>query len=545
MKNMNFRTKMILLLILTLLIIATVGIFNLSRMTIFYKNSKHMYDHQKQEVDVANQIMSPFINLIEIPLLRAQNTRLSPDEISRVRLSIATLKNKMAGLAQARNGNLIQNLESDVNNSLSLAEQILNLQGKIKPVNKTETEQDYVAFLDGIKKMNQNMQYFLIGNLNAGEGIISLLTISYNRAIKGNYLVIVGGMLLELILAALLIIDITKKFKIAIYSLHKLSKGDLNLKISEAANDEMGMIVKKVETLRSQMAITMTQVYTMVDNLTIASRDLSASSQSISQGASQQASSTEEVSSSIEQMAANIHQNTENAKVTEKISLKLAENTNEMVSSATNSQQKIKEIAKKIGIINEIAFQTNILALNAAVEAARAGEHGKGFGVVAVEVGKLADRSKLAATEIDELAHSSVEVIEKAGNLMQDIAPEINSTSKMIQNITIASEEQQLGAEQISEAIQQLNEVTQQNAAASEEIATSAEELSSQSEALLDALSFFKLDIQSEKRKNSTHVETYKKKLPQAGRQQYAQATKGVHIDLGKSDALDDEFERF
>jgi uncharacterized phage infection (PIP) family protein YhgE len=150
-------------------------------------------------------------------------------------------------------------------------------------------------------------------------------------------------------------------------------------------------------------------------------------------------------------------------------------------------------IAEKITIINDIAYQTNILALNAAVEAARAGEHGKGFAVVAAEVRNLAERCKIAAGEIDELSKNGVEISQNAGKRLDGTLPEIQTTSKLVQEIVASCMEQNAGVNQVNTAIQQLNQVTQRNAAISEELATSAEELASQAEQLKGAISYFKL----------------------------------------------------
>jgi methyl-accepting chemotaxis protein len=234
-----------------------------------------------------------------------------------------------------------------------------------------------------------------------------------------------------------------------------------------------------------------------------ASDELRAASQQIAEGASEQASAIEQISASIQEMTGNIQQNLLNAQQAEQISTKAAGEVSSLETAAYDTVKTIKQIADKISAIGAISFQTHILALNAAIEAARAGSHGKGFGVVASEVGKLAERSKVASEEIDNLARASLKVSEASGSLLKAVAPSIVSTSYYVQEITAANNEQSIGADQINDGVQQLNQVTQQNAAASQQLSSHAEELAAQASDLLKAVEYFYL----KKEKNSLSLQ--------------------------------------
>jgi methyl-accepting chemotaxis protein-1 (serine sensor receptor) len=272
-----------------------------------------------------------------------------------------------------------------------------------------------------------------------------------------------------------------------------LAQGDLTQTIDKDYAGTFGALKVASNETVEKLSNIVTDVINATDALSNASEQVSATSQSLSQAASEQAASVEETSASIEQMAAGINQNAENAKITDGIAGKASKEAIEGGEAVKQTVSAMKAIASKIGIIDDIAYQTNMLALNAAIEAARAGEHGKGFAVVAAEVRKLAERSQIAAKEIGDLASGSVKTAERAGDLIDEIVPGIGRTSDLVQEIAAASQEQSAGVGQINTAMNQMNQITQQNASSSEELAATAEEMTSQAEQLLELIGFFDL----------------------------------------------------
>jgi methyl-accepting chemotaxis protein len=333
--------------------------------------------------------------------------------------------------------------------------------------------------------------------------------------------------------------------------LKSLSEGNTEINLVETnSQDEFGLLNNSLSKLISTLKKFLEDVNKNVQNLVSTSLQLSSTSQQLSQGANEQASSIEEVSATMEEISANVQQNSENSKQTEKVADEANKGMKDVAERSKKTVEANRTIAEKITIINDIAFQTNILALNAAVEAARAGEHGKGFAVVASEVRKLAERSKVAADEIVNLALTSLELAKGAGEVMTETIPKIEKTTKLVQEISNASFEQNNGVGQVTHAIEQLNNITQQNASSSEGVAASANELALQAEQLKEILSFFKMKqekksdyiIPSSKKKYETPTKA--KEEPLLGEKKLP-STKGFNIVLKENEQSDDEFERF
>lgn len=283
---------------------------------------------------------------------------------------------------------------------------------------------------------------------------------------------------------------------------NEIARGNLTVEAKRISDkDKLGIAF---ETMVERLRQIVTEALTAAQNVSAGSQELSASAEQLSQGATEQASSAEEASSSMEEMASNVKQNADNANQTEQIAAQSAKDAEASGAAVGRAVQAMQTIAEKITIVQEIARQTDLLALNAAVEAARAGEHGKGFAVVASEVRKLAERSQAAAAEIGTLSTETVKVAQEAGGMLSKLVPDIKKTADLVQEITAACREQDVGSSQINQAIQQLDKVGQQNASASEQVSSTSEELASQAEQLQATISFFRIEQAAQREKAMT-----------------------------------------
>lgn len=358
-----------------------------------------------------------------------------------------------------------------------LASQIMLSEG-------TKAYQDGAAILDRIRERESDE----IDTLNKQSDADA--TSRRNTAI----VLMIAAYVLGAAAAAMVIVSLSRGLKLAGSFAARVASGDLRETATIRTNDEVGELLGIINNMILKLREIALDVSTAARNVASGSAQMAATSEQLSQGATEQASSTEEASAAVEQMAANIKQSAENANTTERIATKSAQDARDSGRAVAEAVTAMQTIADRIMIVQEIARQTDLLALNAAVEAARAGEHGRGFAVVAAEVRKLAERSQTAAAEISAMSVATVRSAAGAGEMLVGLVPDIERTSALVTEITVASRELATGSSQINLAIQQLDKVTQGNTSAAEELASSASELASQAEQLAENMSFFVLD---------------------------------------------------
>lgn len=314
------------------------------------------------------------------------------------------------------------------------------------------------------------------------------------KAVSFTILVIAISFILGIAIAWIITRKITKPLEEGVKFANSIANGDLTQDLHVDQKDEIGQLAKALKAMRNKLKEVANMVTAGSNGIRTATNEVNTSSQQLSNGANEQAAAVEEVSSTIDEITTNVQQSSENSRLAAEITQKAETNIQEVANLSKETVEANMVIAEKINVINKIAVQTNILALNASVEAARAGEHGRGFSVVASEVRKLAENSKKAADEIINITKLGLQKSELAGQKLQEVLPEIETSSKLSQEISASNAELSSGISQVNNAIQQLNSIAQISASSSEELASNAEEMSSQAEILNQTVAFFKVE---------------------------------------------------
>ncbi|TFW11554.1 HAMP domain-containing protein, partial [Massilia arenosa] len=366
------------------------------------------------------------------------------------------------------------------------------LAGKIDPLNTQS-----LAALNKLVELEQASAKALLAESDADDKRLMLILLCIGLA----------AVALGAVSSVIITKSITQPLQGAVEVAKKVAEGELTSVIHVEGKDETSELLDAFKHMHDSLARTVADVRTGTETISVASEEIARGNADLSARTESQASSLGETSGSMETLTSTVKQNADNARQANQLAVSassVAEKGGMVVSQVVDTMGSIKESSRKIvdiiGVIDGIAFQTNILALNAAVEAARAGEQGRGFAVVASEVRNLAQRSASAAKEIKELISDSVEkvdnggkLVDEAGQTMELIVTSIRQVADIMGEITAATAEQSSGIEGVNTAITQMDEMTQQNAALVEEAAAAAESMKDQAQKLTAAVSIFKL----------------------------------------------------
>jgi methyl-accepting chemotaxis protein-1 (serine sensor receptor) len=316
------------------------------------------------------------------------------------------------------------------------------------------------------------------------------------------------GILLGVVIGHWLITRISEPLNYAVEIAQNVAGGDLRQQIHVESSNETGQLLQALKEMNDGLIKTVSEVRFGTDTIATASQEIASGNLDLSSRTEEQSSSLEETASAMEELTSTVQQNADNAKQANVLVIQASDYATkggQVVSQVVDTMGSIKESSRKIvdiiGVIDGIAFQTNILALNATVEAARAGEQGRGFAVVASEVRSLAQRSASAAKEIKELIGDSVDKVDAGGRLVDEagvtmghIVTSVKQVADIMSEIAAASSEQSDGIAQVNQAVMQMDTTTQQNAALVEEAAAAAASMQEQAANLAETVSIFKLE---------------------------------------------------
>ncbi|WP_296597045.1 methyl-accepting chemotaxis protein [Phenylobacterium sp.] len=557
---MRFTIKLKLIAAFSVLLALMLGVAGFGVVQVNKMGDQH---DRMIEGPVARLDRARVLNTSLLQILRAEKNLVLTEDLAQSRAEIAKIEAqkkifadtlaKALETATPEGRPKWEALEDEWNKFLPLDAEIQRLGGENKNA-------EAIALMLGPQRVVNNTIF------KASDGLVDLNTRQlkaageeYDAAASASRALFMGITAVALVLAAAsaiwLSITISRGLARAGAAVQTVAEGDLTNTVEITTRDEIGDLLAHVNTMIERLRTVVGDAISASEQVAAGSQELSSAADQVSQGATEQAASAEEASASMEEMASNIKQNADNASQTEQIARQSAKDAEASGVAVSRAVEAMQTIAEKIGIVQEIARQTDLLALNAAVEAARAGEHGKGFAVVASEVRKLAERSQTAAAEISAVSGETVKAAQSAGEMLTKLVPDIRRTSELVSEISAACREQDIGAAQINEAIQQLDKVTQMNSAASEEMSSTSEELAAQAEELQASIAYFRIEGGSARRpapvarRPAPAPAARPAPAKAAGRTVHAQqaAAKGFALDLaqGGPDDQDQAFREY
>jgi methyl-accepting chemotaxis protein len=494
--KLKLNSKLLLIAISVLIIFLITGIFSIVQLNRLSELTSNMYRHP---LTVSNAVLRVDKNIkaVNITLLNSivnhsgNETTVNINELTEaIDSDIKLINERFLGDKE-----MLIVVEKSLNSWNPQLDQLLTQLSEFAP------DSAILVLLNGTYKQELNELTMAISNLN--DFAQSKATFFRDNAlvIQSNsrnalILTLVVSALFSFILTLIISRSIKKQLgedpqEVARIA-NEIALGNLAVKFHDGS--KLIGIYASMFDMAEKLKVLIKSILDSAQEIRTTGEEIKMSMKKLSDGMSSQAASSEEISVSMEEMAAAIAQNSDNAQKTEKISINTSEGMGTMLKASGESLSAIRQIAEKISVINEIAGQTNLLALNAAVEAARAGEHGKGFAVVAGEVRKLAEQTKEAADEINELSESSVKLTETSEQRINELNPEIEKTTTLVKEINHSSNEQNSSASQINESIASLSHITQESSASSAQVTDIADQLAERSDVLVNLISKFKIE---------------------------------------------------
>ncbi|MDM0021326.1 methyl-accepting chemotaxis protein [Variovorax saccharolyticus] len=534
--NLRIATKLLISFVVVLALTALVGIFSVMQLS----------KVNQMSTDITTNWMPATRSLLDMKGLMARYRSMELQHI------LSSTEADMAGyeksMAEAWTG--LQKNRADYEKLISEPEEKAVFPDFVKALGQYAVEHDKVIALSRAQKNEEAIAQVrgesLRLNLELSKMLDKLAAVNEAGATKADEEgdrvfkdarlwiigILLGSVALGLALALWIARIVAKPLAEAVKVAQSVASGDLTSRVEARTTDETGQLMLALKEMNSSLVKIVGEVRTGTDTIATASSQIASGNQDLSSRTEEQASSLEETAASMEELTSTVKQNADNARQANQLAVSASEVAvkggsvvSQVVGTMTAINTSSKKIVDIIGVIDGIAFQTNILALNAAVEAARAGEQGRGFAVVASEVRSLAQRSAAAAKEIKTLIGDSVEKVEEgskqvaeAGKTMEEIVDSVKRVTDIMGEITAASQEQTSGIEQINQAITQMDQVTQQNAALVEEAAAAAGSLQEQATSLVQAVSVFKMASDGEAARVIAQAKS-KAQAPRAPRQ--------------------------
>ncbi|OGU13107.1 MAG: hypothetical protein A2076_07470 [Geobacteraceae bacterium GWC2_53_11] len=510
--DMKIGTKLISGFILIALIAGVIGFIGIRGITGITTETANLFNKQLVPITNLQQISTAF-QQVRVTIRDLINAK-SPDEMSRLQQRIKEKSEIITKNVEAFEKGIVSEEEKKLNATFGETRKVYRpLLDQIARLAIAGRMAEAAVIMSGDALKAAQAEQDAIDKLVEYKTKMASAADERARSVSKSAVIltsgfIVVGVILALGLGVFITRAITNPLREAVSVAQLVASGDLTCKVVVTSKDETGQLLQALKVMGESLVKIVSEVRSGSDSIATATQQITAGNGDLSQRTEEQAAALEETASSMEELTSTVKQNADNAQQANQlamtasgVAIKGGDVIGRVVTTMSSISESSRKISDIIGVIDGIAFQTNILALNAAVEAARAGEQGRGFAVVASEVRSLAQRSAAAAKEIKTLINDSVvkveggnRLVDEAGQTMQEIVISIKRVTDIMAEISAASLEQSSGIDQINTAITQMDAVTQQNASLVEEATSAAESLEEQAHTLVDAISRFKLE---------------------------------------------------